>query len=902
MKTKIYKLLSRVKQGLLALVLSVLSGTTYAQTTYTFSYTGSVQTISLPAGNYSIECWGANGGSATNGTNLILGGKGGYSRGVYANPSTTTFSVYVGGQGGNASGASQVGSGGGGMSDVAITTTVLIAAGGGGGSTSGGTTNENSTGGDGGGLTGGTAVDGTGVSGGSAATGGSQSAGGFATAGSYGAGTPGGYGYGGGAANTGTAGVMHGAGGAGGNGGNGGWNGGGGGCTLTGINDHAGGGGAGYYGGGGGRGDGGAGGGGSSYIGGVTSATTIMFGQSGFVTNPDVSGNGRVYITELCSISLTASGSNSTAPLICSGQSLTLTTNAISNYSWSTGNTTNSVIVVSPTTNTVYTLTATSPSNCTASKSITVLVSSGLPVLTITNTPNTICLGQSATLTAGGALSYTWSGGSVPVSNGQSFMPSATATYTVAGQNGCGISTSTTVLTIAPLVVTASASQATICAGSTTTLTAVSSVSSYTWAPNNVSINPAVVAPVANTIYTVAASDGTCFGTATVAVNINPIPTISIVASSPTVCQGAQVTMTASGALTYTWSAGNLSGATFSANPTTATAYQVIGTNSLNCTSQASQIILTEISPTVVVSTNKSIVCAGDAALLTASGADSYNWTNGPSTSTNLVNPLATTNYTIVGTYTNGCSNTKTLTVHVLTASVAASAFTTAICQGGSTTLTATGANTYTWTGLISINGVAFVTPTITTNYSVTATTNTPGLNCQSSAGVLITVFENPTVAIVATKTTVCKSDAPIVLTATGAVTYTWSNSLSTNSISVNPQSTTTYSVIGVDANGCEMIVFRQISVSSCSGIGELGSINKRLLIYPNPSSGSFNLAAESDLDLKLINELGQEVRTIKLSAQNNFTLSVSDLAAGIYFVVGQNGEGNISQKIVVSK
>ncbi|WP_317899087.1 glycine-rich protein [Aurantibacillus circumpalustris] len=902
MKRKIYKLLSSVKQGLLVLALTVFSGTAYSQTTYTFSYTGSVQTIGLPAGNYSIECWGADGGSATNGTNLILGGKGGYSRGVYVNPSTTTFSIYVGGHGGNASGAAQVGSGGGGMSDIAITTTVIIAAGGGGGSTSGGTTNENSTGGDGGGLTGGTAIDGTGVTGGSAATGGSQTTGGSATAGSYGVGTPGGYGYGGGAANTGTAGIMHGAGGGGGNGGTGGWNGGGGGCTLTGINDHAGGGGAGYYGGGGGRGDGGAGGGGSSYIGGVTSGATIMFGQTGFVTNPDVTGNGRVHITELCSINLTASGTNSTAPLICSGQSLTLTTNAISNYSWSTGNTTSSVIVVSPTTNTVYALTAMSPSNCMASKSITVLVSSGLPALTITNTPNTICLGQSAILTAGGALSYTWTGGSVPVTNGQSFMPSATATYTVAGGNGCGVSTSTTAITIAPLVVTASASQATVCVGTTATLTAASSVSGYTWMPGGIPINPAVVSPLANTIYTVSASDGTCFGTATVAVNTNPTPTITITASSPTVCEGALVTMTASGAMSYTWSQGNVSGATFSDNPTTATAYQVIGTNSLNCTSQASQIILTEISPTVVVSTDKLIVCSGDAAVLTAIGADSYNWTNGPSTSTNLVNPPVTTNYTVVGTYTNGCSNTKTITINVLTASVAASAVTTAICQGGSTTLTATGANTYTWTGFISINGVAFVTPTITTNYSVTATTNTPGLSCKSSAEVLITVFENPNVAIVTTKTTVCKSDAPIVLTATGAVTYIWSNSLTTNTISVNPQNTTTYSLIGVDANGCEMSSFKQISVSSCNGIGELTRVNKKLLVYPNPSNGSFSIIADSNLDLKLINELGQEVRTIKLSAQNDYKVSVFDLANGIYFVVGQNGEVNISQKIVVSK
>jgi hypothetical protein len=106
-----------------------------------------------------------------------------------------------------------------------------------------------------------------------------------------------------------------------------------------------------------------------------------MFGQTGFVTNPDVTGNGRVLITELCSINLMTSSSGTANPaVLCSGNSLTITTDAISNYSWSTGATTNS-IVVAPTTNTVYSLTAMSPSNCITTANLSVIVSSGVPVL-----------------------------------------------------------------------------------------------------------------------------------------------------------------------------------------------------------------------------------------------------------------------------------------------------------------------------------------------------------------------------------------------------------------------------------------------------------------------------------------------------------------------------------------
>lgn len=909
MKRKMYKLVSGAKQGLFALALTVFSGAAYSQTTYTFNYTGSTQTISLPAGNYSIECWGADGGNANNGTTTMSGGKGGYSSGVFTNTGTATFNVYVGGHGGNASGASNIGGGGGGMSDVAPaanTTLIIIAAGGGGGATSGGAS-EASTGGDGGGLTGGSAIDGSGVSTGTAASGGSQTAGGVAQAGSYGVGSPGGYGYGGGSANgtsnpASPSGTIHAGGGAGGNGGNGGWNGGGGGCTSTGGNDHSAGGGAGYYGGGGGRGDGGAGGGGSSYIGGVSSGTTIMFGQSGFVPNPDITGNGKVLIKELCSISLTASGSNSTAPSICSGQSVTLTTNAISNYSWSTGNTTSSVIVVSPATTSVYALSAMSPSNCMASKSITVTVSSGLPVLTITNTPNNLCLGQSATLTAGGALSYTWSGGTVPVTNGQSFFPTATTVYTVTGQNGCGISTANTTITIAPLVVTASASQSLICAGNTTTLTAVSSVSGYTWTPNNNTMNPAIVSPVVNTIYTVAASDGTCFGTATVAVNTNPNPTITIAASSSVVCEGASVTMTASGGSTYTWNPVNSNNSNISDNPTAPTLYQVVGTSANGCSSQASQIVLTNTAPAVMATSNKTIVCVGDPAILTASGASSYIWTNGPSTAVNQVNPVTLTVYTVTGIGSNSCTATKTIAVNVLAANVSVTSATSSICNGGTTTLTASGANTYVWVGTPSSNGVAIVSPTSTTVYSVTANTTVTGLSCPASTIISITVFNNPTVSIVATKSVVCKSDPAITLTGTGAVTYAWSTGTTSPGISVKPQATTTYTVIGTDANGCQNTGSIQIKVNVCNSIGELSGSEKGLFVYPNPSNGVFEMRSETDLELKLINELGQVIRSFSLIEQNNHTLQVNDLANGIYFIVGQNDLVKINYKIVIVK
>src|SRR5688572_13635179 len=110
MKRKIYKLISSAKQSLFALAL-VVSVTAHSQQTYSFAYTGAVQTLTLPSGSWGIECWGANGGSIT-----TLGGQGmgGYSKGAYnVVTNGTTFNILVGGRGNPATGNTAVAGAGG---------------------------------------------------------------------------------------------------------------------------------------------------------------------------------------------------------------------------------------------------------------------------------------------------------------------------------------------------------------------------------------------------------------------------------------------------------------------------------------------------------------------------------------------------------------------------------------------------------------------------------------------------------------------------------------------------------------------------------------------------------------------------------------------------------------------
>lgn len=885
MKQKFYTLIPKARHGFIALALGLCSGMAHSQTTYTFAYTGGAQTLALQATSYSIEIWGGDGGNTTgansNAAVAKLGGKGGYARGTLVVTSPQTATIYVGGRGntegvgvpggfngggssGGGSGPSGVCGSGGGASDVRLGGNTFfdrqIVAGGGGAAgyqECNGSPNVYS-GGHGGGLIGGAPVvgayanrigqPGTQTSGGA---GGSDA--------TYVAGNPGSFGLGGGGGTV-NVGSGNGA------GGGGGWYGGGGGSN-------------GFY-------CAGGGGGGSSYIGGVTSATTIMFGQPGFVTNPDPLGNGYVIITELCSINIFASGSNSLNPAICSGQQLTLTTNAVSNYSWSNGQTTSS-IVVAPTTNTVYSLVATSSLNCSTGASRSVSVNSAAPVLSISNPSSNICLGRTVSLSASGALSYTWA--NPGVANGQTFTPSATAVYTVSGSNGCGTTVATTTITVAPLAVTASASSTLVCQGYTAALTATSAVSGYTWMPGSISGANTIVAPLANTLYTVTASDGTCSGTQTVLVNTKITPTIVITPTLVNMCPGQVITLNASGAGTggsYSWTPGNGTTATFTTSPASSTLFVVAGTNSLNCTASAQVPVVVDQPLPLNVSASSTLVCSGASVNLNASGSTSYSWTNGPATANYLVNQTAAVSvYTVTGyNTTNTCTATRTIAIAAVIPNVNVTT-PVSMCVGGTATVTATGANTYTFNGTpTGSTNVFYPAPAQTSTLILTANTSSLSTSCLSTRSVVVNVNQLPTLNIALTKTTaICKGNTN-TLTASGAVTYTWATNGSTaTAITVSPNVTTIYSVTGTDANGCQNGVQVQMIVSGCNGVMENNFAN--VTVYPNPNNGQFFVKSESAVTLVLNNAIGQQIQTVTLNKDNGFSVEIKDLAKGVYYL-----------------
>jgi hypothetical protein len=109
------------------------------------------------------------------------------------------------------------------------------------------------------------------------------------------------------------------------------------------------------------------------------------------------------------------------------------------------------------------------------------------------------------------------------------------------------------------------------------------------------------------------------------------------------------------------------------------------------------------------------------------------------------------------------------------------------------------------------------------------------------------------------------------------------------------------YTVTGSSSFGCSTDAQYQVLVSKCSGIQDIN--NPTIVsVFPNPNSGDFYISTQHEMSLTLINSIGQVIRTIQVTASNNYSVDVKDLSNGIYFLLGENGPEKINVKIVVAK
>jgi hypothetical protein len=139
---------------------------------------------------------------------------------------------------------------------------------------------------------------------------------------------------------------------------------------------------------------------------------------------------------------------------------------------------------------------------------------------------------------------------------------------------------------------------------------------------------------------------------------VNPLPVITV--NNGTVCSGQSFTITPAGAVTYT-----LSSVTPVISPTATASYSVSGTNSYGCTSAnpAISTVTVRALPQVSILPSFSAICLGETGTLAASGATSYLWDTGISSSTLAITPTGTYTYYVTGENAFGCKNTALVVI-----------------------------------------------------------------------------------------------------------------------------------------------------------------------------------------------------------------------------------------------
>ncbi len=284
--------------------------------------------------------------------------------------------------------------------------------------------------------------------------------------------------------------------------------------------------------------------------------------------------------------------------------------------------------------------------------------------------------------------------------------------------------------------------------------------------------------------------------------------------------------------------------------------------------------------------------CTGGTVVLTSSYSTGNIWSTTASTQSITVN--STGNYTVTETDVNGCQSTSApISVNVSNAPLPTVTVTggVTICQGQSTTLTASTADSYLW----SPNGetTQSITVTATGTYYVTTTNANPCNGVGQSSSTVVTV--NPLPTAVGGHGTINGFSVHFTNSSTGATSYYWNfgdASNSTQDTITHVYSTSgTYTVMLIAFSGAcsDTVTF---TVTIAVGI-ETNTAIKGFTIYPNPvnqesTTIEINLSAMSKVAVSIYDITGREVKRVYNSEMNagktKLNVDVTELPAGIYF------------------
>ncbi|MEI6021215.1 MAG: hypothetical protein WCR21_08800, partial [Bacteroidota bacterium] len=459
--------------------------------------------------------------------------------------------------------------------------------------------------------------------------------------------------------------------------------------------------------------------------------------------------------------SITVAGTN-TNNAMCVGNSATLTGNGAVTYTWtsSTGGSTANLgagtsVVVTPTSNTTYTMVGQTALGCPITATTAILVQSA--TFTISPTSVSLCPGAPVVFSSTSAVqtgTALYTPGTVTTAiqwyNPASSLIATTAILSTTATNGvynavlvhtgaagsCSVTKTATItaLSTIPVTITTTPASGSVCPGSVISLTATSQqtvATSYSWTAPSPTLTGRTYTRTINgpgpTNFTVNVNYFGCTGQATFAANIATI-TPSLTASSPSSCPGKSITLTASGGITYTFSQQTGGGGIFPlVNATSTTAihspssfqlnapmHYIVSSSSVGCTGSATITVgLLALNVKVTPNPTSYSVCPNRTVCFTpGNGAgttytmQSFNFANTFASGTNYT----TTNchnpgnsfphtYVIIGD-SAGCNGQISVMINSLTLSPSITPSSFSICPGRTISLTSTGGagTTYTFT------------------------------------------------------------------------------------------------------------------------------------------------------------------------------------------------------------
>jgi gliding motility-associated-like protein len=544
-------------------------------------------------------------------------------------------------------------------------------------------------------------------------------------------------------------------------------------------------------------------------------------------------------------------GSNSP---VCEGQTINLSSNNVpgGTYSWTGPNgfvsaledpvINNATIGMSGTYNLSIAL-----GTCVSPTANINIVVNPLPVINVSNT-GPYCTASTIQLNAAGGTNYAWTGPGGFNSNLQnpviancSIANSGIYTVVVSDAAGCTASATTNVVVNSTLVVVPG-SNSPLCAGDVLNLTCPAIAGgTYAWSgPNGFNSNlqnPTVnnAGNVNSGSYTINVTDANgCTGTANVNVVVNALPAANANNNSP-VCAGDNVQLNASGGTVYSWSgpAGYINN---NQNPIMAAvttgmsgSYTVVVTDANNCSASASTNVVINPIPAGIAS-NNGPYCEGSNISLSVNTGSSFSWTGPAGFNSALQNPVINNStagmsgvYSVTVSDANNCSASFNTNVVVNALPNAGALNNGPFCEGNNIALSASGGNTYAWSGPNAYNSVLQnpVIPNCSVSDAGAYTVVVIDANNCSASAVTNVIVNTLPIANAGNNGPYCINNT-INLNASGGISYSWVGPGGFNSVLQNPVlpnaallNSGNYTVTVTDANGCTSTASTQVQVNA---------------------------------------------------------------------------------------